>query len=280
MAFEYIKSTLESFDRVTDEGFDRVVLVLGDERVGKSTLMMACVTVWREMKDRATDPDSIIDQLVWAEHNEFRRKIADDEPESAIAVQDAVNVLHKKQSMDGDQVDLQKTFNDMGFKRHLVFLGYQDYDDIPTFLQKRRATNAFVIPTRGHVKGYNRNHLNERYTDGVWPDPVFKDRFPNLDETALGKRYKEIDHGRKEERIIVDSAPDPDDARKEVKKKVVIRALKPWRDDVKLTQNEAGKLVDYSRSWVKERLREWERGEIDVTIPPRYRKSQDMAEAD
>jgi len=278
---EHISETLAQFhENVMPNGFDRVVLVLGDERTGKSTLMTQLVALWRDLQNRSTDPDSILDQLVWGDRQDFQRKLAQDQAESAIAVQDAATVLHKKQSMSGDQLDLQKTFLDMGYQRHLLFLGYQDYDDIATFLQKRRATNALVIPRRGIVRAHNRRNLDERYENDSWPDPSYRDTFPPLDGTELWRRYQERDHGQKEDRITVEEEQSAEDAEWQAKAKIAVALTEPWNDSTGMSYDDAGRKVGYSDSWVTKRVKEWRRGELEVDWINTTTQSPEGAKAD
>jgi hypothetical protein len=71
-----------------------------------------------------------------------------------------------------------------------------------------------------------------------------------------------------------DGGLDPDErvdkAERDQQLKTALRAVKPWSDDDGLSYRNAAELIDYSYSWVRERVSEWERGEHRdlVTTPP------------
>lgn len=54
---------------------------------------------------------------------------------------------------------------------------------------------------------------------------------------------------------------EPDDIRRAQAIATVVRAVEPWSDETGMSQSEAASLVDYSSSWVGDRVREWQSGE-------------------
>ena len=61
-----------------------------------------------------------------------------------------------------------------------------------------------------------------------------------------------------------DDAPDPDDIARDEAIKTAVRAAKPWSDDgmsARAISNDGQGIVDYSRTWVSDRLREWREGD-------------------
>jgi len=190
--------------RVIEQNNDRVILVIGDEGSGKSTFMLQVGYLWQQIRERNPTPDSVLDQVVWGENEELRELLLESEPGSCIPVQDAAHALLKKESMDPEQIDLEKSFLDIRIENYLILLGYQDWDHIPTFLQRRRAENAFVIPSTGQVRGFSRSSMDQRFDDGEWPDPDFRDEFPDLEGTELWERFEEIDAEKKRDRLKID----------------------------------------------------------------------------
>jgi len=77
-----------------------------------------------------------------------------------------------------------------------------------------------------------------------------------------------------EEEAAADGGLDPDErvdkAERDQQLKTALRAVKPWSDDDGLSYRDAAELIDYSYSWVRERVSEWDRGEHRdlVTTPP------------
>jgi len=204
-----VKAFLEKLNRrVIEQNNDRVILVVGDEGYGKSTFMLECVWLWQRIRDENPSPESVLDNVVWGERDELRENLLESERASMIAVQDAAHALMKKEAMNPDQVDLEKSFLDIRVENYVILLGYQAWSDVPTYLQSRRAENAFHIPFRGHVRGFCRSSMDDRIQDDSWPDPDLKDRFPDLEGTTLWDRFEEIDAEKKRQRLRTDEEDD------------------------------------------------------------------------
>jgi hypothetical protein len=58
-----------------------------------------------------------------------------------------------------------------------------------------------------------------------------------------------------------DDEPSADEIRKQEQIATAIRAVEPWNEDGGMSQSDASRLVDYSPSWVGDRVREWRSGE-------------------
>lgn len=180
--------------------FDRMIPVVADESMGKSTFILQSMVLWRRITDREVDNQEILDQIIYGQTG-FKAAMVNYEPRTIVPVPDAARVFHKKEALDSDQVELEKDVLDVRAKENVFLLGYQDWDVIPTFLQKRRAKNLFYIPKRGTVWGYNRDTLDERVDADEWPEPDIKDSFPSLEGTSLWREYKDLDLEKKKERI-------------------------------------------------------------------------------
>jgi len=75
-------------------------------------------------------------------------------------------------------------------------------------------------------------------------------------------------HGSDEE--DGEESVDAGDVRRSQQIQTVVRGVKPWSDESGMSQSEAAALVDYSSSWVGDRVREWESGEHrEVVADPR-----------
>lgn len=269
-------------DRVIERNDDRVILVVGDEGVGKSTLMVTMARMWNEIRDRPAETDAVLDNIVWGGREAFNEAMKKGDEGDMIAVQDAPHVLFSRDAMVGEQKETEKTLMDIRFRNYLIVLGFQDWGDIPTGLARRRAKNTLFIPRRGVIRGFNRDSMDTRHKSGEWPEPDFEDRFPSLDGTELWNEFQDRDEEAKLERLEDDEEQAPDEAQREQAIYTALKAIKPWAPKFSgMTQADAGELVGYSKAWVSERKREWERGhhrelfEDDPTVPTEQHESGD-----
>jgi len=203
---------LEETQNHLQDDYDSVTLVIGDEGKGKSTLILEMGWLWLDIvDDREQTVDDAMDQIAW-DLGQFKEHMASKPRYSCIQVHDAARVLSRKKAMHGDQIDVEEDLLDMRFGRFLMFLGYQEFDLVPTMLATRRAKSALYIPERGIVHGYGESGIRERYEEGEWPDPAMKDTYPSLEGKDLWSRFKAEDARRKQQRI----APDEDEEEEEM----------------------------------------------------------------
>jgi energy-coupling factor transporter ATP-binding protein EcfA2 len=195
--------------RVTEE-MDRIVLVVGDEGVGKSTFMLESAVLWKRITGQEVDVEELLDQIVWGERDEFRDALVDAPPRSCIPVMDAAHALYRREATHPDEIEAEKDLLDMRFNENLLLLGYQEWDDVPKILAKRRAKNGVYIPKRGLVRGFNRESLDKRWNskNDSWPPADLTDTFPSLEGTELWSQYKRRDRERKRQRM---GADEPDE---------------------------------------------------------------------
>lgn len=214
-----IKRWLELlYERKISQDFDRIVILLGDEGMGKSTLSNETAALYKEVKGDGQawryaqeDPEPVLDTIAW-NLSDFKEAMSSSPIESVIQVPDAARVLHKKKAMRSEQIELETDLLDVRMKGYLILLGYQDWDDIATPLQKRRAKNVLRITKRGTVRGYNRDSMDYRIEHGKWPSADLSDTFPSLEGTFLWDRFHEEDLRRKEERIKPDEEEEEEGA--------------------------------------------------------------------
>jgi hypothetical protein len=264
-------------ERICDE-FDAIVVVLGGEGNGKSTLITELTGRWRRIRDRSTEPDDIIGRVVWQDRTEFKNELSAAENRSVVCVHDAARVLHKKEAMAGEQVEIEKDLLDVRRKEFLMLFGYQDWGVVPSMLQDRRATFVLRVPERGVVEGYSREKINQRVETDEWPEPDLRDSFPDLSGTDVWEQFKQTDEEKKNERIAADDDPDPEEAVWREKAIVALNLVKPWEPErVGVSYSAAGDVVDYSRTWVGDRVNEWRKGEYDDVDRLPNPKPQDRA---
>lgn len=259
-------------DREISNDFDRLVVVLGEEGMGKSTFILEAMELWYQALGRTpdgerADPDRIVRHITFDSREEFKRQLLNSDKKDPIALMDAAHILHRKDAMVGGQKDIEKTLLDIRIENFLIFLGYQDWSDVPSQLQSRRAKNVLRIPKRGVVHGYSRQSMDERIEDGEWPDPDLRDTFPPLDGD-LWEQFNELDHERKRSRLETEEEQDPEDVEWQAKAEMALYLNKPWKDGGGVSQKDAGNVVGYSSAWVSERVQEWKNGNFESELFP------------
>lgn len=199
------------YDNYITNNYDRIIPVIGVEGVGKSTLILQAIWLYEDHRGKDPDPVSVLNRVVFDSKDAFRQELLNANPGDPIAAMDAAHILYKKDAMDPGQKEVEKTLLDIRVENYVIFLGYQDWSDIPDQLQRRRAENVIRIPRRGIVEGYSRAQIDEKYANmdkNEWPDPALEDTFPSLEGTELWDRFSEMDAERKRRRLQVDDKDD------------------------------------------------------------------------
>jgi hypothetical protein len=203
----------KAYERRNTQELDTVILVIGNEGTGKSTLMMQCKVLWKRITGQEVDTQEILDEVVWGEREEYRDALEERPPRTAIPVMDAAHALYRKEATRPDEIAAEKDLLDVRFKEHLLLLGFQDFSDIPTTLTERRAHFAFHLPfdqgrRKGLLRGYGRQAIEDREESGDWPEADLTDRFPSLEGTDLWTEYKRRDRERKRSRMGMNDSDD------------------------------------------------------------------------
>lgn len=272
---ETVRRWLETIHaRRVQQEFDNIVLVVGDEGVGKSNFITGLVWWWQEIRGVDRSPDSVLDQLVWSRSG-MQEAMANWSKRSAIVAHDAARILHRKRAMESGQVELETDLLDVRTKEHLIILGFQGWDKVPSDLRERRAEHVIYLPKRGQVRLYHRSSLEGHESGEAWPPADAVDTFPYLGDlegpvSDCWTAFQNLDLEQKRERLQDDETQAPDEIARREQVKTALRAVRPWEPDAGLTQREAAQLVDYSKSWVSDRVQEWKMGEHDelVDAPP------------
>lgn len=208
----------KTYDHVQND-WDRIIPVVGDERMGKSTLILQSLWLWEDIRGNDPSPPTVLDYVIFDDREAFKQKFLAVDFYDPIAVMDAAHVLHTKDTMKPDQIEVEKNLLDTGRFRNIVFLGYQAWSDVPKWLRERRAQNAIYLPRRGYLYGFNRSQLDEKersMKNDEWPDPALRDTFPSLEGTELWQRFGEIDAERKKKRLQTDGEDESDITPQEV----------------------------------------------------------------
>jgi hypothetical protein len=199
-----IKFLEQLYDEKITKDFDRIIPVIGDEGMGKSTLMLQLVWFWLGIiPNQEQTVENVMDSIAW-DLEEFKEMLGNKPQYAPIAVHDAARVLSRKKAMHGDQIEVEEDLLDARFGNYLVLLGYQEFDLVPTMLATRRAKNMLYIPKRGWVHGHNEAAIRKRYDSDSWPDPVLRDSYSDLEGTDLWDTFTSEDQRRKQERIEPD----------------------------------------------------------------------------
>jgi len=196
------------YEQKLSQDFDRIIIVLGDEGVGKSTVMLQLDWFWRDVvPDLEPSVDSVVGDIAW-DRNDFKKQLSDQTWYTPILVHDATRILSKKKAMHSEQVELEEDLFDSRGLRKFMLLGYQEWDAVPTVLQERRAQNTVHVTSRGKFKVYGRKQMDTKVDKGSWPPTNFVDTFEALDGTQLWSAFRDKDLAKKQERIEPDSEED------------------------------------------------------------------------
>ncbi len=247
---ERYKRFLERLHEHVQRDWDRLMPVVGEEGAGKSTLILQSIWLYEQIRGNDPTPETVLDYVVFDDRDAFRQKLLTAEPGDPIGVMDAAHILYNKDVMMPDQKDVEKSLLDIRTENYVIFLGYQDWGDIPRQLRKRRAKNVIQVPSRGTLKGFNRRQLDEKYhklDDMQWPDHALIDTFPSLEGTRLWERFSEIDTERKRRRLQQDEDSEAELTPQDVVSKIVVEdALAEY-----VEVNEFQKRAYYSKSLLR-----------------------------
>lgn len=193
------------YERRICDNYDHVLLVLGGEGNGKSTLMLQVMLLWEVIRGRYDEPgdvppEEILSSIVHTTED-FQTAIATFDERSSIAVPDATRVLHRKDAMKSEAVETEKDLLDVRTSEYLILLGYQYWSNVPSLFIEGRAKGCFYLPTRGTIRGYSPEALATREQRDEWPPADLVDTFPSLEGTDVWEQYNRIDKRRKAERM-------------------------------------------------------------------------------
>jgi len=244
----------ELYERRHQQELDTVMPVIGDEGMGKSTLLMQLAVKYCMVRD-GEPPD--IDHLLSYNRSDFKQAMAESDKQALIIVPDAARILYSMDVAKAEQKTIEKDLMDVRGLEYMILLGFQSWKRIGGEIKERRSKLALKIPRRGLVRVYGRDAMDQRIDEGSWPQSTMTDKFRPLDGTDLWAEYQSVDEEKKRERLAGEGNEDVDDAKKQLQRKVAIRAVSQQG----MTLREASKLVDYSESWVQNTLADWRDGD-------------------
>src|SRR6056297_3591164 len=246
----------ELYQRRHQRELDTVFPILGDEGMGKSTLILQLAVAYCLARDGEPPTiDELLDRICF-NRAEFQEMMAESDKQALIIAPDAARILYSMDVAKSEQKQIEKDLMDVRGLEYMILLGFQSWKRIGGEIKERRSKLALKIPRRGLVRVYGREAMDERIDEGSWPSSTMTDKFGPLDGTDLWDEYQRLDEEKKRERLAGEGNDDPEEIEKRVQKKIAIRATKPWAPRKHgMTQRDASKLVDYSESWVSEVVR-------------------------
>lgn len=255
----------EAADRLADEG--AIGLCFGPPGAGKTATVLDVAVVWRAVTGgrivtnitgwpaadhHATSSEDVLDYMasvkepVLAVLDEVREELKADNRKKAEAFAEALRFIRKKE--DGDRY---------AKKGSALLVAHTQNGTAPGI--RRLSTFALRKPSR---KDPGRVELLESV--GGVDEWHVAGEFRGLTDTS--ETFSE--HEASDFRVVLDDDRDdgtdqidPDDVRREEAIATVLRACKPWDEDDGMNYREAAALVDYGKSWVGDRVREWSDGE-------------------
>lgn len=255
-----LKKIIENlYLKASEEDYDALIPVTGDEGTGKSTLMLQIMAYWRDLADknngsREDNVNQVLDKICWTRDKTINA-LSNYEKESVILVPDASRILHKKEAMKSKNISIEKSLFDVRLKNFLILLGYQSWNIIPTDLQNRRAKLLIHLPNRGQIWIQGRKAIDTKIDKGHWPKPKITDKFRSLEGTELWREYSKKDEAMKMENIQNQSKKKTKEEKKEEKQELKKRH-KQWKQqrntlieklyEKGLTQQEIAQELDIS----------------------------------
>jgi energy-coupling factor transporter ATP-binding protein EcfA2 len=249
---------------LADEG--AIYLVLGPPGAGKTAFALdvsrawAAVTggtilanlAWDGADHTVTDSEDMLERMsstpgqVLQLIDEAGQSLTSRGAEQAITNEFVKDLKYVRKQLEGDEFP----------KRGSVLLvGHTEKGTAAEI--RRLASGAFVKPARGEP-GRVIFKESEGGVDG------FEQVAEYRGVTDTRERFDE--HEASSFRVVQDDdeeadAIDPDAVRRDEAVRTALRAVKPWSDEDGMSQADAAELVEYSGSWVGDRVREWRRGE-------------------
>lgn len=247
----------ELYEHRHQRELDTVLPIIGDEGMGKSTLIMQLAVAYCLARDgEAPTIDHLLSRICY-DRRDFKEAMAESDKQALIIVPDAARILYSMDVAKSEQKTIEKDLMDVRGLQYFILLGFQSWKRISGEIKERRSKLALKIPRRGLVRVYGRQAMDERIDEGEWPSSTMTDRFPPLDGTDLWEEYQRLDEEQKRERLMGEGNRDPDDVSKEIQRKVAIRAV----TQKGMTLRDTSQLVDYSESWVQNTVADWRDGD-------------------
>lgn len=245
-----------------EDDLDTVLPVIGDEGMGKSTLILQlAVAYYHEREGEAPSISHLLDRICY-NRTQFQNMMANSEKQQLIIVPDAGRLLYSMDAAVSEQKEIEKSLMDVRGLEYMMILGFQSWDRIGGEIKERRSKLALKIQRRGLVRGYSREAMDKKLDTGDWPESTLSDKFPPLDGTELWDEYQRLDEEKKRDRLGVDEDDElsPEDAAARSDRATAIKAVRPWDSERGVSYREAANLTNFGKDWVGETIRDWRDG--------------------
>lgn len=245
-----------------EDNLDTVLPVIGDEGMGKSTLILQlAVAYYHEREGEAPSISHLLDRICY-NRTQFQNMMANSEKQQLIIVPDAGRLLYSMDAAVSEQKEIEKSLMDVRGLEYMMILGFQSWDRIGGEIKERRSKLALKIERRGLVRGYSRKAMDEKLDTGDWPSSTLTDKFGPLDGTDLWAEYQRLDEEKKRDRLGVDDDDElsPEDAAARSDRATAIKAVRPWDSERGVSYREAANLTNFGKDWVGETIRDWRDG--------------------
>lgn len=256
--------------KLSDEG--AIGLTFGPPGAGKTATVLDVALVWRArtggMVVSNIDATEVVDEVVTTDAealaamqstpepvllvlDEVREQLKSDNRKRAEQFADALRLIRKKE--DGD---------DYAKRGSALMVAHTQKGTAPGI--RRLATFGLRKPDRdspGHVELLESvGAVDEWYPDGEFNG--LTDTAVDYDEHEASEFHVVLEDGDAEDGL------DADEARKQAQIETAIRAVQPWADgDAGMDYRDASGLVDYAKTWVGDRVRDWRDGEYRDLVP-------------
>lgn len=262
----------EIVDRLADEGC--VALIVGPPGAGKTATTLDAARAWG-----VRTGGRIYGNTTWSGFDDVVKTDVQMLEAMASTERQALGIVDESnQNLSGEGADAKKA---------------QEFVDRMTFIRKKEGAHgphakrgsALIV---GHTLMKTAADIRRLATLVVqkpsradpgrltlYESPGGKDELNEIDDyhglTDTRETYSE--HEASEFDIVLNDDDDegddtnPDDVRRREAIANAIRAHKPWSDDKGLSYPDAAAVVDYSDSWVGDRVREWRDGQHRDLVP-------------
>jgi hypothetical protein len=245
---------------------DTVLPLIGDEGLGKSTLMLQLGAKYIHTRDgELPEPDALLDRICY-DRRGFQEMMANSDKQALIMVPDAARILYSMDVAKSEQKQIEKDLMDVRGLEYFILLGFQSWDRIGGEIKERRSKLALKIPRRGLIRGYGRDAMDERIDSGSWPESTLTDKFPPLDGTELWTQYQQLDLEQKRERLAGDGSADVEEVKDRQHRAYALRLVRPWNPNMGMSYREAANHHKYSKDWIGETVRDWKDGKYQGLV--------------
>lgn len=204
----------ELYESRQEQNLDTVFPVIGDEGMGKSTLILQlAVKYCMERDGEPPDIEHLLSRVCYT-REEFKEMMANSEKQDLIIIPDAARVLYSMDVAKSEQKQIEKDMMDVRGLEYFILMGFQSWRRMGGEIKERRAKLCAKIPRRGLIRVYSRKAMDKRVDTGEWPSATLTDKFRSLDGTDLWKEYKSLDERKKRQRIAAGIGEEEDEADK------------------------------------------------------------------